>query len=300
MTRPKLTVGIPTQGKRPERLQQAIESALAQQIPALILVSDQGGGASEAVRPFLDNPLVIHRESPADSLWGNWSFALDSCETEYFAWLQDDDVIFANFVKRVLLSLDTFADASAWIARLGVSYMPGMSNWWQATGPMIPMDLRRGLPSRLAPSMIVAGGYFTSWALSPAVAFRATDAAKNLMRSMPRDADLYAERIVLARLSTLGCIACDPAYVGEWVHHGANESGRQNLAGGAAKQYPTLVRELDQLIGDAADWEAGLSDWARIVGRENCRAWLAETDGRDDLSPRLAQARAILRGAHPE
>ena len=104
---PRITYGIPTMGSRPELLERAIGSALGQTLPAQVLVSFQGDEIArrEAAAKWQDHPLVRFAESPATNLWQNWCHVAAECETPYFAWLQDDDILAQG---------DATADAHQW------------------------------------------------------------------------------------------------------------------------------------------------------------------------------------------
>lgn len=292
----RLTIGIPTLGTRPDRLVQAIRSALGQSTPARVLVSDQDrtGAVAELLRPFAAHPLFRRVESPATCLWENWAHAAESCETELFAWLQDDDLLAPHFAARVAQCLDRAPDCSVYLARLGVSYGYGLANWWQGCGPMVPMDLLGGGPSRIDAGLVVAGGYFTSWALSPGVAFRTSPQTIAAVRACPTDCDLYNERLVLAELAKLGGAVVDPAIVGYWCQHADNESRKQNTAGDGARQARILVEHLDRLIPAFPTWREALAGWGTLLGADPVRHWLRETEGLAGESATLTEARAIL------
>jgi hypothetical protein len=299
MTTPRLTIGIPTRGARPDRLVQAIGSALAQSTPAAVVVADQDGAAKATgcLDQYQGHPLVWVVATSAQSLWDNWIGAAELAglvKPDYFAWLQDDDLLAPHFARRVVQCLDAYPSAAVYLARLGISLTSGLANWWQATGPMVPMDLLHGGPVLIRPELVVAGGYFTSWALSPGVAFRNTPESLAAVRRVPRDCDLFAERLVLAELCGLGPAVCDPAIVGYWVQHEGNESRRQSAAGGCDLQYPAMAARLDALLEGLPDWRDALGGWALMAGGENLRHWLRSTAPYADGSANLRAGRAIF------
>lgn len=298
MNNPRLTVGIPTLGARPDRLLKAVASALGGSCPARVHVADQSedGSASLALGPYLEHPMVrvIPTHGHARCLWDNWCLAAESCETEFFAWLQDDDIIAPHFGRRIVQAFDRFPRASAWIARLAVSTTEGTGNWWGGCGPMVPMDLMTGGPVEVRGSLVAAAGYFSSFALSPGVAFRATPGAMAAVRRVPANADLFAERSVLAELGGLGPVVCDPAVVGYWVQHESNESKFQNAAGGGLKQYPVMAAHLHGLLAESGQWEEALGGWALCVGDAHLRQWLTDTAPHAGLTPTLDRARDIF------
>jgi hypothetical protein len=295
----RLTIGIPTLGARPDRLQKAIGAALGQSIPARVLVSLQGDApaATDAIEPFLSHPLVRLVRSPASCLWENWTHAAEMCDTEIFAWLQDDDILSPHFARRVLAALDRHPRAVAWIARLGISFTDGASLWWQATGPMVPMDLISGGLTEIDGLLLAAGSFFSSFALSPGVAFRVTPETIAAVNRVPKDSDLFAERTVLAELGTLGAVVCDPAIVGYWCQHESNESRRQVLAGESIRQFERMCEAVDPILAARPDWTQALHGWSCIVGREVCDRWLADTDRFLPGTDALRTAREVVSGA---
>lgn len=295
----RVTIGIPTLGARPDRLQKAIGAALGQSIPARVLVSLQGDvpGAIDAIEPYLSHPLVRLVRSPAACLWENWTHAAEMCDTEIFAWLQDDDILSPHFARRIINALDRHPNAAAWIARLGVSFTDGASLWWQATGPMVPMDLISGGLTEIDGLLLAAGSYFSSFALSPGVAFRATPDAIAAINRVPKDSDLFAERTVLAELGTLGAIVCDPAIVGCWCQHEGNESRRQVMAGESVRQFGVMERAIAPILDSKPNWKQALHGWSCIVGREVCERWLSDTHRFLPGTDHFREAREIVAGA---
>lgn len=290
---PRLTIGIPTYN-RPDRLPIAIESALAQQQPAIVLVADQTGDAEEVVSQYLNHPCVRYLRTNATCLWENWTAAAEACDTEFFLWLQDDDKVSSKLSSRVALAFDRYPTAKVYLACLALSFVGGEGNWWQRTGPMVPMNLTHGLPTPVRGSLIIAAGYFTSWALSPGMAFRWSLDAVEAIRNCPKDCDLYNERLVLAELCRNGDAVCDPAVMGYWVQHDDNESKRQVKAGKRGPQFHRLVAHLDRLLEGRTDWHDALRAWAINIGRSHIRDWLRETGEDEATSPIYDEARAIL------
>src|SRR5215472_15527270 len=94
MTTPRLTIGIPEHG-RPGMLSRAIDSALAQDAPCRIVIADDGDFDVTAtmLRDRYPDRGIVHFASGAPCLWANWTAAARACETEFFQWLQDDDVL---------------------------------------------------------------------------------------------------------------------------------------------------------------------------------------------------------------
>src|SRR5512146_1653663 len=115
---PRLTVGIPTYN-RPDMLPRAIGSALAQTIPVKVLVSDDGdtydrtAGIVAGLRDEAERGghILECYQSGATDLWPNWDGVARRCDTEFFLWLQDDDVILEHVAARVVSAFDRFPEA---------------------------------------------------------------------------------------------------------------------------------------------------------------------------------------------
>jgi hypothetical protein len=297
----RLTVGIPTQGTRPELLDKAIGSALAQAVPVRVLISNQGAAeaATAVCARYEGHPFVRMVESPAACLWENWCWAAESCDTELFAWLQDDDVLSPQFSRRVINCFDSCPKAQVYLARLCIALAGELAHWWQATGPMVPMDLLRGTPGTMNEAIMTAGAFFASHALSPGVAFRWSPEACRCVRNVPMDADLFAERLVLAELSKIGPAVCDPAIVGYWVHHDDNESTKQNAKKDGDRQYRVMLKHLAPILAKIPNWEDALKGWAYLVGHQTSKQFLKHGSPFRGESAELDRAIAAIEFVYP-
>jgi hypothetical protein len=288
-------------GARPELLDKAIGSALAQAVPVRVLISNQGRSeaASAVCDRYSGHPLVRMVHSPADCLWENWCWAAESCDTELFAWLQDDDVLSPQFSKRVITCLDATPKASIYLGRLCIALAGELAHWWQATGPMVPMDLLRGQPGSMNEAILVAGAYFASHALSPGMAFRWSTRACELVRNVPNNADLFAERLVLAELSKIGPAVCDPAIVGYWVHHDDNESTKQNAKKDGDRQYRVMLEHLPPILARIPNWEDAMKGWAYLVGHGTAKQFLNHARPFRSESGELDRAMSAIEFVYP-
>lgn len=298
---PRLTIGIPTQGKRPALLARAVRSALGQMLPARILIADQSGDdtVTAALTGYLDNPLVkiVDTSKHAKCLWDNWRLAAEFADCEFFAWCQDDDVLAPHFARRIVGSFDAFSRASVWIARLAVSHdgVNALPN--QGSGPMVPMDLLMGSPREVQGGMLAACAHYTTFALSPGVAFRWNEKAIDCIRRCPINADLFVERSILAELGTLGHAVCDPALVGYWCHHGENESRRLMAEGALMNQAAAFFRHIDPIIQATQGWQEFLRSWGILAGVGMAKHHLSDVEQFESLSTFLPKTMAVLQGA---
>ena len=258
---PKLTVAIPTLD-RAHFLDRSIQSLLAQRTPVKILISDQGKTEATAkiVAKYAANPLVNQIESPATTLWQNWRFAAEQCDTPYFAWLQDDDKVYAGYADRIINAFEAWPEIHTWIARLAISADGITGLWYAGNGGFFPMRLLDGIPTLIEGKMFTPLGYCSSMALSPAVAFRCGDEFSRVLQELPDEVDLWQERLVLAAMGENYPIASDPALVGYWIHHSRNECYRQrkNQPEQTVRAYAFLDRLMDRLEGE---WRYPFNVW---------------------------------------
>ena len=63
---------------------------------------------------YKDHPHVEHVLTESTCLWENWEAAARACDTPYFAWLQDDDVISRFYAKRVVHAMERWPDITHW------------------------------------------------------------------------------------------------------------------------------------------------------------------------------------------
>ncbi len=274
---PKLTVAVPHLD-RTELLKTMIDCLVDQSVPCKILVADQGHTpeTAELMAQYSDNPLVMHCLTDATCLHENWlagaKLAMaDGCK--YFAWAQDDDLVHHRYSERINLGLDTYHDALTWTARLACAQDPELAIWYSGVGPLVPMNLMKNAARCLQGIIMLPYGYLTSWALSPAVAFRAGTDLLEALEAIPADCDLYTERTILAEMGTRGPVVCDPCVLGYWIHHNRNESYRQN-ASTQPEQTKTFYAWMDSLMDKTDGWEKMLLDWAHSMPNTHLNSYI--------------------------
>ncbi len=107
---PRLSIVIPTIGKRAELLARAIESALAQTSPDIeIIVSDNGSTDNETRAVFeryADRGLRTFRHSSTMSAGRHGLFLLKQAHGDFFCSLSDDDFLEPEFAAEALLAFD--------------------------------------------------------------------------------------------------------------------------------------------------------------------------------------------------
>src|SRR6202012_792418 len=133
----------------------------------------------------------------ASGLLANWVGAARNCQSEFFMWLQDDDVILPNTAPRRLAAFDHFPDADAWLACNKIA-LDAKHHWWNnGNGPWVPLRADGGIDQREA-EIFRPTCYFLSWSLSPAVAFRGGPNFTTSLDALPLDCAIFAERLILA------------------------------------------------------------------------------------------------------
>lgn len=279
---PKLTVGIPHLD-RTDFLAKTIEHLLNQSKPCKVLVADQGktDATFELMQRYKDDPLVSHVPTEASCLWENWRAAADSAMddgAEYFAWCQDDDIVHPRYSDRINLAFDGFADAQTWCARLAIAQHERLAIWWKGPGPYVPSDLLHNLPVVIPGELLTPMAYVTSWALSPAAAFRCGQDFRDAMAEVPERCDLYTERTILAAMGRRGRVVCDPIIIGYWRHHAENVSYRQNLHEKPA-QEKAFLEWIDARMDSLPRWESHLSEWAGIIPNDDLNRFLCGMNG---------------------
>lgn len=274
--KPRLTIGIPTYKRvteRPELLQEAICSAVAQTVPANILVVDQGQTAEckEVCKEWKEHPNFRYIESPATSLWENWKYAAETAAddgAEFFSWLQDDDLLCEKFSSRVCRSFDYFPDAGAYCSNLALSYDNRLGFLMvRNPGPKVPVDTIRGKPAAWPGNLLTVIGYFDSWCMSPAKAFKVDDQFRKMLASLPDGCDCFTERLDIAGACIQRRFIVDPKQAGNWNIHGKNES--QITGDKQPAQVKPAYEYLDTLMEQIPDWEQELLGWMSTLGTPN-------------------------------
>lgn len=274
-----LTIGIPTHD-RPQLLPRALKSALEQSVPVRVVVADDLGlDATAAVlesAEFRDRGIV-HLLTGASSCWANWRAAAEACETEYFAWLQDDDVVRDTYAERIVDVLDYFPDCHVWMARLLCAFDATLGMGYLGNGPWLPMDFLSGRPARWpGAEILTVSSYLTSWSLAPAFAFRDGPEFREALAFMPEDCDVFIERLMIAAMGLHGPMVADPIVAGYWIQHG--DMLHVKLAHEAPAQAGRCFRALDLLMDELEarefSWINCLLRWVGWIPRHQLRGWL--------------------------
>lgn len=257
-------------------------SVRQRKFPAKVLVADQGKTPETAalMAEYADDPLVMHCPTDATCLWENWTRGMELAiadGAEFVAPFQDDDDIHCKYASRIVESFDKFPEANTWTARLNCSNEFKLALWCSANGPVVPMNTLENLQVQCPGSLATPYAYFSSLALSPAVAFRCGQDLIDSLREQIYDIDLFVERTILASMGSRAPIICDPVMIGYWKHHGGNESYKQRKF--QAEQTPKFLSWLDDCMDRTEGWEETLNAWANVVPNLFLEAFIHSMNG---------------------
>lgn len=266
---PRLTIGIPT-FNRPERCFRAIQSVLGQSLPTRCIVANQDSSTDlkSVCKEFEDHPNFKYYESPATKLWENWKFVAEKAieeGSEFFGWLQDDDLISERHSRRVVRGFDYFPSAHVYLSRLAMAYDSGLGCHWTGNfGPKIPLDLLRGTPIQFPGRILLPIAYFDGWGMSPAKAFRVGDVFKAMLKDLPDDCDMFTERLDIAFMGLHAGAIADPAISGYWIIHDRNQS--KITHNNVKKEAASCWKWLDNKMDENPDWRDNLGSWISSLG----------------------------------
>lgn len=292
---PRLTISIPTLD-RPEHLQHAIDSCLAQTVPVRIIIADQGhkDETKRLVDRYADHPHVRHVLTGATCLWENWRAAAELCESEFFAWLQDDDIVSRIYASRALKAFDAFPAALHWQASCHCSVDRERAVKWGWNGPQVPTRMIDAGAEMFPGEICIASMFFLSWALSPGVAFRCGPEFSAAIEGMPSHCDLFSERLIVAAMGAQGPFVADSVTAGYWHHHDSNESAKQNANGPAVRdQFKLFCQGLDSIIDGTEGWDSFFFQWLLSRNPDEVVRWYTNFTWRDSRHGR--QVRQVMR-----
>jgi hypothetical protein len=265
----RLTIVIPT-FNRPELLPRALKSALNQTVPAKIIIADDGDTDNTAAflaahcYTELVSGQITHLKTGAKTAWPNWRAGAKAADTDYLAWLQDDDIVSKRYAENIARSLDDFPDANLWMAQLHCAINETLSFWYSGNGPWMPMDWQDGKRTHCREgSIITSSAYFASWALSPGQAYRNNDTFRRALDEVPDDCELFVERLMPALVTRGGPFVCEPMIAGYWVQHKGQLSLQQQRDQNS--HIGRMLTVLDRLMPSLPNWENDLFGWCDLI-----------------------------------
>jgi len=109
MSRPKVSICIPTYNQKPEYLRECIHSALQQRYDSLEVVVSDNHSTNEATNVFFeikDPRLKVIKPPRHLSMSGNFYFCIEQSHGQYINTLSSDDLLHPEFCQRLANILD--------------------------------------------------------------------------------------------------------------------------------------------------------------------------------------------------
>jgi Glycosyl transferase family 2 len=289
------TIGIPTYN-RAGFLIHAIEAALDQTWPEVeVIVSDDAStdATPEIVRSYGDR-VRYHRNPQNLGNWPNFARLTELARGEFFSWLQDDDVIHRDFVRRAIAGLNSADNVAVYTTFEANGPSATAFNRPLLYGPPIALDWMRSKLRVIDGNIIAPLSFFVSFANPPAVAFR-INAIRNAIGSFEPDCELLNERIVLTRAAAGARVAVDPWLGAVFLSHEQQLSRAKSSYGAIVNQWilmsECLGRHLDAIGIEA--WKHQLERCFEDIAIPDRLTWFRE------IAPFVTVPEDVWERAHP-
>lgn len=214
------SIGIPTYN-RCKMLSQSLASALGQQgISIEVIICDNAStddtqGFCESLQ---DSRVKYFRNSENVGPIPNWEKCLKLAKGEYFAWLQDDDLIFPDFALRAAQAM-TSTGSDAYLAssiqatspsviyRDGLYALPIVMDWASGRTVQVPRDL------------IIPLSLYCTVGMPPTIAFK-TCFLRKIFHAWDRpEIVLFCERLLTVQAAISGKVIAAPHIAGIFRIH---------------------------------------------------------------------------------
>ena len=231
---PTVSVIVPTHN-RPHFLRQAIQSILAQSYSDLeAIVVDDGSedNTQETVSSFADSRIrYIHQEQAGRSIARNRG--LDESQSEYIAFLDDDDLFFPHKIESQLRFLEDNSDYD--LVNAGVWYMNSQNGLLGISAPWLSEE-----------SISLQSALYSVRMTTQSVLFRRTVLEK-MHQWFDPDLDLCEDADFFIRSLQNGCqVAIMKDFVGAYRLHSSNSpSGGAEFAQAYGKVLDKTFRSPD-------------------------------------------------------
>ena len=274
---PQFTIGIPT-WNRADFLKRALASALDQtaaDVEVIVCDNASSDGTAEVVRSCGDR-VRYHRNDTNIGATANFEKAFALATSPYFSWLQDDDLIHRDFVRRALDAFGAAGDVAGYACYSVKTPSPTTFYHSILTGPAVPTNWMRGGLTLVEGVLVAPVSLLYSFGNPPALAYRAADLRRALETGRHR-CTLFDERILLAGTVFGGTVAVDPwpgAIFSDHYDQDYKRIFREEPEARTTQWYILADAMGDLLAGRGDGWKAPLQAYFREVPIEYRLAWL--------------------------
>lgn len=260
----QFTIGIPTYN-RSHLLKEALASATPQ-LDGAVRVVVVNNGSTDATRAVLSkvppNVTVIHHP---ENRGAHFSFkqTLEHSDTEFFSWLQDDDLLHRDFLCRAKNAFDMHPEASVYIAYAACTALRANIGDARLYGPPVVLStFAGGGPQLIESSGLIALGFFCSVGIPPVVVFRRESLIK-AMECWNPGFPLYAERSLLNSVLRDGPAVVDSFVGGIFYSHPGQEHKRLWKSDDTRRlDWLDMARKTSRHLAESPRW---MDSAARLV-----------------------------------
>jgi glycosyltransferase involved in cell wall biosynthesis len=216
MSQSKITIGIPT-FNRYRFLEESLNSVLQQTYNDVsIIISDNASTdhITEEVLYILKSKKNIKyiKNEVGITPQQNFLQLLNLCETEYFTWLQDDDLFNKDFIKRAVHNLDSDPDINIYCAYAQRATQTNINHQVAFWGSPFNLDWFNEEKYILEAKYLYPLSLFYTIGFSPVAVFR-KETLLNSRIYFDKSYPIFFERMISASSSSNGKILID-AYIG--------------------------------------------------------------------------------------
>jgi glycosyltransferase involved in cell wall biosynthesis len=274
---PVLTIGIPTYN-RADFLRRSLRSAASQTGgPLAVLVSDNASAddTREVVGQFPE--VRYFRNDTNLGMAANWERLVRICDTEYFAFLQDDDLLFQNFAQRALGRLREHPQAAAYLCYSMVTPSERFASWLY--GPPFPLDWQGGNAAVFDGRIVAPFSLLLSVGNPPVIVFR-TDILRDCWDvSRFWEHPLYWERSILSLVAAQGPVVVDPCIGGIFRDH-ADQCWKNlsKVSTERQRDWEVMATIVDGLVcGWTDDWKDAFLQTLNSMDSTTVSYWAKQT-----------------------
>lgn len=269
----KFTIGIPTYN-RLALLQQSLACARAQlDGDCQVVVVDNG--SSDGTAEWLAGQSVQFQRNPVN-LGSPAAFrqCVEAAETEYFSWLQDDDLLHPDLLQRARTALEAYPQASVYISYAACSTTRCNLEDAFIMGPPLEMDFSASQRLRIVPGdALIPLSYFLSVGIPPVLVYRREFLLNALQHWKPQHS-LFAERSVLNAMLRQGPAVVDAFVGGLFFRHPGQEWRRLQALPGVEADWLNMAGETEEHLRQLPSWKDQFTRLLPGFSRDRVHHWL--------------------------